>query len=40
LRGIEHMRRYAPEMVVLDEAQRIENWATKSAAYVKALEPA
>jgi superfamily II DNA or RNA helicase len=40
LRDIEHVRRYAPEMVVLDEAQRIKNWATKSAAYVKALEPA
>ena len=26
-------------MVVLDEAQRIKNWATKSAAYVKALSP-
>jgi hypothetical protein len=25
--------------VVLDEAQRIKNWATKSAAYVKALTP-
>lgn len=28
-----------PEMVVLDEAQRIKNWATKTAAYVKALTP-
>lgn len=37
LRDFEHVQRYAPELVVLDEAQRIKNWATKSAAYVKAL---
>ncbi|HEX7601922.1 MAG TPA: SNF2-related protein, partial [Polyangiaceae bacterium] len=29
----------AADIVVLDEAQRIKNWATKSAAYVKALTP-
>ena len=40
LRDIAHVQKYAPEMVVLDEAQRIKNWATKSAAYVKALSPA
>lgn len=40
LRDFEHVRRFAPELVVLDEAQRIKNWATKSAAYVKALRPA
>jgi superfamily II DNA or RNA helicase len=40
LRDFERVQRYAPELVVLDEAQRIKNWATKSAAYVKALAPA
>jgi superfamily II DNA or RNA helicase len=40
LRDIAHVQRYTPELVVLDEAQRIKNWATKSAAYVKALAPA
>ncbi len=40
LRDFEHVRRMAPDIVVLDEAQRIKNWATKSAAYVKALSPA
>ena len=39
LRDFEHIARFAPELVVLDEAQRIKNWATKSAAYVKALAP-
>jgi superfamily II DNA or RNA helicase len=28
-----------PEMVVVDEAQRIKNYATKSAVFVKALDP-
>ncbi len=37
LRDFAHVQRFAPEMVVLDEAQRIKNWATKSAGYVKAL---
>ena len=40
LRDLEHVQSYAPELVVLDEAQRIKNWATKSAAYVKSLGPA
>jgi superfamily II DNA or RNA helicase len=40
LRDLEHVQGYAPELVVLDEAQRIKNWATKSAAYVKSLAPA
>jgi SNF2 family DNA or RNA helicase len=40
LRDFALVLRFAPEMVVLDEAQRIKNWATKSAAYVKALQPA
>lgn len=39
LRDLPAVIKYAPELVVLDEAQRIKNWATKSAAYVKALAP-
>jgi hypothetical protein len=39
LRDFEHVGHLAPDMVVLDEAQRIKNYATKSAAYVKALDP-
>lgn len=39
LRDFEHVRALAPELVVLDEAQRIKNWATKSARLVKALDP-
>jgi SNF2-related domain/Helicase conserved C-terminal domain len=39
LRDFVHVQRFAPELVVLDEAQRIKNWATKSAAYVKTLDP-
>lgn len=39
LRDFEHVQRLAPEMVVLDEAQRIKNYATKSSMYVKALTP-
>ncbi len=39
LRDLEIIRRFRPEIVVLDEAQRIKNWATKTAAYVKALTP-
>lgn len=39
LRDLELVRRFAPEMVVLDEAQRIKNWATKSNAYVMSLQP-
>jgi superfamily II DNA or RNA helicase len=38
LRDFDRVRASAPELVVLDEAQRIKNWATKSAAYVKALD--
>jgi hypothetical protein len=40
LRDLAQVQRFAPEMVVLDEAQRIKNWATKSAGYVKSLSPA
>ena len=39
LRDLEHMHAWRPEIVVLDEAQRIKNWATKTAAYVKKLRP-
>jgi SNF2 family DNA or RNA helicase len=39
LRDAEAVQALQPEMVVLDEAQRIKNWATKSAVYVKALSP-
>ncbi len=39
LRDFPAVQRFAPELCVLDEAQRIKNWATKSAAYVKALAP-
>ena len=39
LRDFSAVQSFAPELVVLDEAQRIKNWATKSAAFVKALEP-
>lgn len=39
LRDFEHVQALGPEMVVLDEAQRIKNYATKTAIYVKALTP-
>jgi SNF2 family DNA or RNA helicase len=39
LRDLALIHAWAPEMIVLDEAQRIKNWATKTAAYVKLLEP-
>ena len=40
LRDLTLVQGFGPEMVVLDEAQRIKNWATKSATYVKSLAPA
>jgi len=40
LRDLDLIRRWKPDLVVLDEAQRIKNWATKTAAYVKQLQPA
>lgn len=40
LRDLDAMQDWQPDLVVLDEAQRIKNWATKTAAYVKALRPA
>jgi superfamily II DNA or RNA helicase len=39
LRDLEIVRRWEPDMVVLDEAQRIKNWATKTALSVKRLTP-
>lgn len=39
LRDLREVLRYGPEMVVLDEAQRIKNWATKSYSHVMALSP-
>lgn len=38
LRDFKHVARFAPELVILDEAQRIKNWAAKTSAYVKALD--
>ena len=40
LRDLPHVQRFAPELVVLDEAQRIKNWETRTASVVKELEPA
>jgi hypothetical protein len=39
LRDLESVHQFAPGVVVLDEAQRIKNWATKSSAYVMTLRP-
>lgn len=39
LRDLPHVQAFAPQLVLLDEAQRIKNWATKSAACVKSLKP-
>ncbi|MBI5482310.1 MAG: DEAD/DEAH box helicase [Deltaproteobacteria bacterium] len=39
LRDLELMHAWRPDLVILDEAQRIKNWATKTAAYVKRLRP-
>jgi SNF2 domain-containing protein/helicase-like protein len=39
LRDLKAVRGFAPSLIVLDEAQRIKNWATKSSAYVMSLEP-
>ena len=39
LRDLETIRRWAPDLVVLDEAQRIKNWSTKTALSVKGLAP-
>ena len=39
LRDLEIVRHWNPDLVVLDEAQRIKNWATKTALSVKGLTP-
>jgi superfamily II DNA or RNA helicase len=39
LRDLEIVKHWDPELVVLDEAQRIKNWATKTALTVKGLSP-
>ncbi len=39
LRDLEPIWHWQPELVVLDEAQRIKNWATKTALSVKRLDP-
>ncbi len=39
IRDLEIVRDWSPDIVVLDEAQRIKNWATKTALTVKRLDP-
>jgi superfamily II DNA or RNA helicase len=39
LRDLDIVRAWSPDIVVLDEAQRIKNWATKTALSVKGLDP-
>ncbi len=39
LRDLDIVRGWNPDLVVLDEAQRIKNWATKTALSVKGLNP-
>jgi superfamily II DNA or RNA helicase len=39
IRDLETVRGWNPDLVVLDEAQRIKNWATKTALSVKGLTP-
>ncbi|MBX7114096.1 MAG: DEAD/DEAH box helicase [Myxococcaceae bacterium] len=39
LKDLPELLRLAPDMVVLDEAQRIKNWAAKTSVYVKKLQP-
>ena len=39
IRDVEVVRAFRPDVVVLDEAQRIKNWATKTARAVKRLDP-
>jgi superfamily II DNA or RNA helicase len=37
-RDMEMIRQWAPDLIILDEAQRIKNWKTRTAKYVKQLE--
>ncbi len=39
IRDLEVMHAWNPDLVVLDEAQRLKNWATKTALFVKKLDP-
>jgi superfamily II DNA or RNA helicase len=39
IRDLDALTAWSPELVVLDEAQRIKNWATKTAQTVKRLTP-
>ena len=39
IRDLDVIRQWAPDLVVLDEAQRIKNWSTKTALSVKGLTP-
>ena len=39
LRDLELVQRWQPDLVLLDEAQRIKNWETRTAATVKQLQP-
>ncbi|OFW06357.1 MAG: hypothetical protein A3H96_22250 [Acidobacteria bacterium RIFCSPLOWO2_02_FULL_67_36] len=39
IRDLDVVREWRPDIVVLDEAQRIKNWATKTALAVKRLDP-
>jgi hypothetical protein len=39
IRDVDIVRDWTPDIVVLDEAQRIKNWATKTALTVKRLDP-
>ncbi len=37
-RDIGYIRQWSPDVIILDEAQRIKNWKTRTAQYVKRLE--
>lgn len=37
-RDIDSIREWSPDIIILDEAQRIKNWKTRTARYVKQLE--
>lgn len=37
-RDIDFIREWTPDLIVLDEAQRIKNWKTRTAKYIKQME--